>query len=62
MQSEGQDRWLKVRLIFLGGGNVFLSRTKNCQKRLLASSCQSVRVAPVCAHRTTRLPRDIFGT
>ena len=38
----------------------FLSRTQNCQKRLLASSCVSVRVAFVCPCRTTRLPRTNF--
>ena len=38
----------------------FLARSQNCEKRLLASSCLSVR-PPVSPHETTRVPLDGFS-
>ena len=43
---------------------IFLARLQNCEKRLLASSCESVR-PPVCSsappHRTILLTLDAFS-
>jgi hypothetical protein len=53
MQSEGQDRWLRSESNFCSA-KFLLSRTQNCQKRLLDSSCLSFRPsvwpASVCPH------------
>ena len=40
--------------------NVFKSRSRNCEERLLASSCPSVRPS-IRPHGTVRLPQDRFS-